>query len=67
MVFQVIGQILRHALSQGRDDDALIFGDTVFDFMHQIINLAFTWSNFDFWIKQTGRANYLLGWLRGDF
>ena len=67
MVFQMVGQILRHVLSQCSDNDALIFGDTLFDFMHQIINLAFTWSNFDFWIKQTGRANYLLGWLWRDF
>ena len=61
MVFQMVGQILRHVLSQCSDNDALIFSDTRFDFIHQIIDLTFTWSNFDLWIKQTGRTNYLLG------
>ena len=60
---EMFGKILGHALCERCYEYALLFGNAFIDLFDEIIDLPLTATNFDFWIKKTGWADNLLGWL----
>ena len=61
MFMQIFGQILGHALGQGRDQNPLPFGGTFLGLPQQIVNLRFDRPNNTNRIDQTGGTDHLLG------
>ena len=57
---QVLGQILRHALSEGRDQHTLITLNAHANLLEQIINLPLGRLDHNLRVNQAGRANNLL-------
>jgi hypothetical protein len=64
-LLEVVGEVFGHFLGQSRDEGALILRDASVDFFHEIVNLAFGGADFDFGVEEAGRADDLLGRLRG--
>ena len=57
---KIFGEILRHALRQGRYQHALIFGFALTDLREEIVHLAFDRAHVDGGVHQPGRAYDLL-------
>ena len=67
MLFQVFGQIFRHALGEGRHQHALVDSRTGADLREQIVNLRRHRSHLDDRIKQTGRTHNLIHYVAARF
>ncbi|OIQ81555.1 hypothetical protein GALL_366810 [mine drainage metagenome] len=57
---QVIGQVFRHALGQGRDQHPLPDHDARPGFRQQIVDLGVGGPDLDLGVDQAGRAHHLL-------
>ena len=60
MFEQVVSEILRHPLGEGRDEDALIARRTLPDLIHEVIDLALRGLHDDLRIHQAGGPDHLL-------
>ena len=56
---QVVGEVFRHFFGERGDEDALVGGDALADFAEDVFHLAVHRADFDFGVKQAGRAHDL--------
>ena len=58
--FQIFGQILRHLLGQGCDQNLVLFLCFFMNFREQVINLSLCGTYFNFRVQEAGRSDNLL-------
>jgi hypothetical protein len=57
---QIVGEILRHLLGEGRDENTFVFGDTLTNALENVIDLSLCRLDLDLWVDQTGGTDDLL-------
>ena len=55
----VVGEVLGHALGEGGDEDALVYGGAVADLCEEVVDLALDGADFDLGVREACGADDL--------